>query len=533
MTGFENKIDLQNILSKFVKKTNLTWKQIKKTKELLVDKDLDFIIEEYKTIESTWDHLPNECNKFLLLEKFYESVGEYILDSNYDKLNEKILIILLFGHIQPKLIYKIIKYIYPISDKHVKTTFNYRYIVYISLVLETKYDVELLLENKDYDGLGLITNEYYEFISKLIEDEIILNSLYPINVQTDNVYRNISIYDLFVHSSYINESYHTSMLWLKIILEKLPNLDNNEYYIFNHEPVNIKSLDLLSDIVSDKNSQFINTIIKEYNSRLDDDYYNTFLFYLNKLYFYMRKRDVVSKYKLDFKEIKYYIEYYYNWIFILRPIDIFRLDNTYINNNYTLICDVVNVDQDSLYKFFIRCFNESVNLNPIEKQYIILMWTRTIYYKLGKHNSIINYNIDNDEYYILVGKKKEMIIPKLEYLSDINIYLNEVDVYVSDFIIEQIENFVLHDYNKIKELENTIKDKTCAICLDEVDNPNDRIVCIECKHLFHESCMNQMYKQNIDDCSICQRPILSVLLTYSSNRYELFSNILTKHKNQK
>jgi hypothetical protein len=524
--------DLTNIFNKFLKKTNLGKKYIKKTRELLEGKNLDYIISEEKLIAKTLEQYPIESCEDLIKEKFYESVGEYILEGNYDKLSEKILIILLFGHIQPNLIYQIIKYVYPISEQPIKSTFNYRYIVYINLALEIKHDVNRLLDNQDYEGLGLLTNEYYNMAIKLIDEGIILNSLYPINIDSNSNYRNVSIYDLFVHSSYITENYHTTMLWLKIILDKLPKLTDNEYYIFNNAPVNIRSLDLLADIVTDKNSKYIDLIIKEHKSR-QDDYFNTFIFYLNKLYFYMKKRGVLNKYKLDFKEIKYYIEYYYNTIFISRPIDILRLDDIYINNNYTLVSDVVNMDQDSFYKFFIKCFNESVNLNLIEKIYIILMWTRTIYYKLDKYNCIINYDIETKEYYISKNKKDKIVVKKEDYISDIITYLNEVDVYVSDFIIEQIENFVLHDYDKIKGMEENIQEKTCTICLDEADNPDDRIVCIECKHLFHETCINQMYKQNIDNCPICQNPILNVLLTHSTIKYNLFSNILAKYKENK
>ncbi len=549
-----NSVDLRNILNKFKKKTNLTEKYIKKTKELLEGKDLDYIISEEKEIAKTWVIHPIESYEDLLKEKFYESVGEYILEGNYDKLSEKILIILLFGHIQPKLIYQIIKYVYPLSDQNVKSIFNYRYIVYINLALEIKSDVNKLLDNKDYDGLDLKTNEYYELANNLINDGIILNNLYPVNIDQKSAYKNMSIYDLFVHASYICENYHTSLLWLKIILDKLPSITDNEYFIFNNEPVNINSLDLLADIVTERNSKYINLIIREYNKR-KDDYYNTFIFYLNKLYYYMKKRNVLDKYKLNHKDIKYYIDKYYSEIFVLRPINIKRLDLNCIHEYTSLINDVVNIGHHNLYEFFLRCFNESKNLNPIQKIYVILIWTRSIYLHLDKYNSILSFDILSNEYYVMIDKKK-IIISKEEYLTDIISYLNDVDVYITDFIMEQIENFVTQDYYEIKLKQNTIneiqdKNIKCVVCLDNIDNidnientdidnnlikitnSNDLIKCINCKNIFHESCINKMFLLNQDYCPICQKPVLNVLLTYSDIKYNFFNDILKKHKENK
>ncbi len=529
-TKVNKQLDLANIFNKFLKKTNLSDKYFEKTKEFIQDKDLDYIIINYTKIEKTWSENPIELDSDLLKEKFYESVGEYILEGNYDVLNEKHSIILLFTHIKPKLIYTIIKYVYPLSDKSIKSIYNYRYIVSIYLILEVKPQIVKFLENKDYEGLGLITTEYYELANKLIEDGIILNTLYP-KLNESSHYKNLSIYDLFVHSSYVTENFHTSLLWLKIIFNQLVNLSPDEYFIFNDLPVNIKSLELLTQIVSDKNSKTIDHIIDESDTNTSD-YFNKFIYYLNKLYYYMKKRSVLDKYILNFKKLDYYIDYYYTQIFASRPNDIIKLDNINVNDNVNFIFDTVTIGHNELTKFFIKCFEQSIDLIAIEKIYIIMIWTRRIYHKLGKYNSIVSYNIKSNEYSVKIGIKYQ-VISREEYLSDIQLYLDEVDVYISDFIIGNIQNFIEKDYLEIKALESVNKFKKCAVCLDQVEIPSDRIVCIGCKNIFHETCINHLFEQGFNNCPICDEPILSVLLTFSEIKYNFFNDILIGYKNKK
>ncbi len=526
----KKQVDLANIFEKFLKKINLSDNYFEQTKELLKDKDLDYILMNDTKIEKTWSENPIKLDSFLLKEKFYESVGEYIIEGNYGLLNEKHSIILLFTHIKPKLIYTIIKYVYPLSNKTIKSIYNYRYIVSIYLILQVKPEIVKFQENKDYEGLGLATTEYYELVYKLIEDGIILNTLYPkLNDQSD--YKNLSIYDLFVHSSYVTENFHSSLLWLKIIFNQIEKLSPDEYFIFNDLPVNIKALDLLTRIVSDKNSKTIEHIIRESNENTSD-YFNKFIYYLNKLYYYMKKRGVLDKYILNFKKLDYYINYYYTQIFALRTNEFIKLDNINVNDNVSFINDMVTIDHNELYKFFIECFEKSVELTPIEKIYIIMIWTRGIYHKLGKYNSLVVFTVKTNEYSVKIGKQ-EKVISREEYLSDIQLYLDEVDIFVSDFIINQIENFIEKDYLEIKAQESVNIFKKCAVCMDEVETPLDRIVCINCKNIFHESCINHLYEQFFNNCQICDEPILSVLLTFSEIKYNLFRDILIGYKNKK
>ncbi len=545
---------LSNILDKFIKKSGLNKKYIEKTKELLENKDLDYIIYEDDLVADTWKELYVESYKSLLKEKFYLSVGEYILEGHYDQLSNKNIILLLLSHLNPKSIYKIIQYIYPLLDDQVKYIFNYKYIVCLFMCFELKEDNQKIIENKDYAGLSLIINEYHELIDKLICDKIILNQLFIYqdkqnqdkpnqnkpNQNKTNIYEKLSIYDLFVYSSYIKESYHSSLILLKIILDKLSGMSNDQYQLFNNCKVNIDSLDFLSEEICSKNLDTIDHIANKSYSTEKNNYYNTPLFYINKLHFYMSKNNAIPDYKLYFHNINQYIDIFYSQIFTYNHNTYFRFDDYNIDDYTNLIRDVVNIDNEYFYKYFIESFKFS-NITPIDKIHFFNIIFRSIYLKLNKYNrESVKYICDSDKYYIVINKK-HFSLERNKYLSDIQNYLEVIPSFVSEFIISEIRNFIHVEYPKIKKLEKYSEHNKCVICLNEFDcvidqitkESVDKIICIGCNNLFHESCINSMYKNHIDNCPICVKPILSTLLTFSQIRYNLFNDILVRFDNYK
>ena len=71
-------------------------------------------------------------------------------------------------------------------------------------------------------------------------------------------------------------------------------------------------------------------------------------------------------------------------------------------------------------------------------------------------------------------------------------------------IMMNIKQFVLYDYVEMVQKCNSCQDKSCSICLEEVTNTNINI-CYYCNKVFHDSCINEVWKNGHDECPLCRK----------------------------
>tara|TARA_A100001015_G_C15006654_1_gene721016 strand:+ start:904 stop:1419 length:516 start_codon:yes stop_codon:yes gene_type:complete len=72
-------------------------------------------------------------------------------------------------------------------------------------------------------------------------------------------------------------------------------------------------------------------------------------------------------------------------------------------------------------------------------------------------------------------------------------------------------------------MEVEINDFECSICLDVVEN-NDFVKLINCKHIFHKSCIDEWQKIN-NTCPLCRKNISNYYRVKTSSYFRKINNI--------
>jgi hypothetical protein len=182
-------------------------------------------------------------------------------------------------------------------------------------------------------------------------------------------------------------------------------------------------------------------------------------------------------------------------------------------------------------KHFLNKLNnlELFKSNSILRIYIITIWLRYIYYGIShKYNSYVSYNVETNNYYIR-HNGRNILLRDNEYMKDIIIYLNSIDLYVKDFLIENIKKFVLNDYFELTKFDNNMcENKECSICLENM-NKDNIVKCIYCKNEFHETCINELWSIRHDNCPLCRKSTHISFLMYSNIKYKFFNKLYSKY----
>ncbi|VVU94447.1 Ring finger domain [seawater metagenome] len=94
-----------------------------------------------------------------------------------------------------------------------------------------------------------------------------------------------------------------------------------------------------------------------------------------------------------------------------------------------------------------------------------------------------------------------IIIPEIKYRFKKNktiiIGFNEINV------IETIK--------KTKEKKNKYLEMECSICTEKIINEEKEVIILECKHVFHQKCLNT-WKTINQSCPLCRQEIKDVSL---------------------
>lgn len=515
-----NTIDFYDNFVELLKKKNL--KEDIHIREFMLKNSVNDLILKYEELTTISEVYGNDQKLFRNI--FYENVCDYIMRNNYHSITNIKIIFLLYSYVSPNKMYELIQYLYVLLDEKNKTYFHYEMLIIIYTVMINK---------NEYNNM-----EYYELLNNLYKEEIIRNPVYSRKEEKeDENYTYISLFDFFVHTSYIYEDCNVSLIFMKLILNVLESYDNDTLMYFYCTTVNLDSLYTLCENIDNKNEQYLNMIEKD--NKENNIYVNTFSYFVSKLFNYMTKYNLISKYILNTNEqqgesINDLINYYYSNIlysdehrnncYLKMDINFDPLESTQI------IVDLFKVNHEMMYKLFIDSYNKSENLLPTSKVFMIMVWLRFIYFKLNKYNkSYVMYDSSKNKYYIKKSNK-EVILDRVTYINDIILYMNmlrDTNDSIYDFLCETIKQFVLYNYVNMVNKCNSCKDESCSICLDQVSMNNINI-CYYCNKVFHDSCINQLWTNNHDHCPLCRKSINSAFYTFSKMRYEFLRDILDK-----
>ena len=125
-------------------------------------------------------------------------------------------------------------------------------------------------------------------------------------------------------------------------------------------------------------------------------------------------------------------------------------------------------------------FVTNMTLNDIIN-YINIDLFNLIRYELGQEISDLEINIDREFEQVLNYSFENDIIPK-----------------------EEINHELILRSRRYKAIKNKYPDEVkCSICLEDYVDDDRIVINLQCKHLFHKSCIKEWGKQSIN-CPICR-----------------------------
>ncbi len=459
----------------------------------------------------------------LYINAYYECVSSYIMKNNFNSIKNIKNIFMIFPYLTPSKIDELITYLYPLIKDDLQNYFNYELII----ILYT------IIMHKDISNESNLYEQYYELFNNLYEKKIIKNPIYSTKEEKEcETYNRASIFDIFVHASYISESYKISLIFLKLIINEMGKMSNEILNDFHTNSVNIDILYTLHDNINNINLKYIN-IIKN-DEKEDNIYINNITFFVAKMFAYMKMDEVINNYTLYNENVTYYTNIYFNNMLKCNSKFLDLNKNFNPNEFVYIIGDLFRMNNNDFYELFLNLYNESTNISKPTKVFILNIWFRYIYYILNKNNNLaISYDSKSDKYYIntkIYGKK---MILRTDYMNDIKSYMEHIYEYqnfIYNFLVSKMNEFLNIDYPEMIQLCNSCTDRSCVICLENVENVNMNI-CFVCKKIFHESCVNQVWKSGHDNCPLCRKYINSTFYTFPQLRYNFIKDILEKINN--
>lgn len=480
-------------------------------------------INDFMKIRSIF---PNEDLRDDILRIIYESCADYIQEGNWSEIETIEDLYRISCHVSPYSLGRLILYLYPYLKQDLKEMLYIHFLFQIYMIFTHHYSLKRWKKKNEWKKCEELMNQYYDVVRMFINHNIIRNPLFTTLQMRDEIeYAVISIYDIFVHSGYILEDYFTSLLFFKLILHLLPKKKNEVFIEFHQMDLNIKALQRLSDKISNENREYIHEMCEKNEESYF--YMNTFQYYMHKIYIFMYRNKEYQK--VSDKWLSE-IRYYYEEIFFKRECMIFDLLDQDLCEITNLLFDIQWIQLPQLDSYWIDQFEKSEEWSVYGIMHTILVWSRNIYVRLDKNNrKDVRYDTKKNRYYLRFDENTEIRIDYMEYVKDFVLYIKMQDEKVHNYLIQKIKLFIEVEYEELRKKEEEIEDKTCAICLDDVDNGEDRLVCHFCKKMFHEKCLNESYKSRHDHCSICRKYMLNNYFTFSKIRIKFFQDVIREY----
>ncbi len=353
-----------------------------------------------------------------------------------------------------------------------------------------------------------------------------INHIYKTNISLNS---NFTLYDLYIYSSYIEKNYISSYIIFQLIANNIVNIENKR--------ANYTNLICLNNILKLYGISKINEI--EYiNDKINYEYKNKFIYYVNIVYFQLKNKVNNIKHKCENKVLFFqdfdkmymkYINQFYDYL--NKNIHIFTLYDTVIDNDqkiidYMFFIDyVIGISNNNLYEILIKKLCN--NSNYIENINILYIFIRYIYSKDScivriyeeKYNN--EYTFENVFYVYNKDTKEDSLLNYTQYINDVIYFVNNTNVHVKNYLYNTLYKYVNELYVSKK---NNCTNKDCCICLDKINTSNFSC-CNYCNNYYHVNCFEQLINTNFK-CALCRQNLFSHSIQNIEFKYVFFKHIL-------
>jgi hypothetical protein len=193
------------------------------------------------------------------------------------------------------------------------------------------------------------------------------------------------------------------------------------------------------------------------------------------------------------------------------------------NNSYSQSSDR---DEDEMSEEFTDQLNEYVNeyigernIEERMRQYVNLQ-----VYQLNNLPNVINVGPRSDprrygginmrNYVINVGPRSDPIRYGGINMRNSNTYNNNFNLLIEASLTDYMNlqdvppKEVTHDFKvvKLSDISLTHEDPTCAVCLDDIEDPNIDVGLLDCNHVYHHKCILTWCQKN-PICPVCRADV--------------------------
>jgi hypothetical protein len=450
------------------------------------------------------------------MKDVYEEIVDDMME-NVLHFNTVDHIFFIYTYISCDITFKYIMYIYPYLLSSDKNIIHDRFLIFIYM--------NMLKHSLDYDDSKITYVEYnniYEdqmnMIKRLYEEEYIRNPLYSTYDQIeDESYFKISLFDFYVHSTFVMELPNLGNFLLKVIMQNRYNKNDFDQLFNNY--VNLDSLFMLDEYSKNVGRLCIERMYENFD---------TIYFYKYKFFYYLIKEYIDIMKKEEYQTNMNYLIYFMNYM-IDNDIYMIYFSNTYeFSDLLPFIAHQILISNDRFDRYIVKRLNES-NLTNITHTYITNMWFREIYVSLNKYRGKLVQYEPNDEYFYVEISGNRTKISFDEYVDDIVKYLSKCNNVLCDYLVTHMDNYVNSIYVDVKKIETTKLDNDicCAICMDNIE-VGCVTQCNGCNNYFHKKCQKDLFTSKHKFCPLCRKCVYSTMLVNVEMRYKLFSQVLTK-----
>ena len=219
----------------------------------------------------------------------------------------------------------------------------------------------------------------------------------------------------------------------------------------------------------------LNNILNNYNQSINDN--ET----CNETY-----NETYNEIEIDYNEINDEINYEIN-------------DETYNQINYETYNQIEDVIEDQLV-------NENTNINELTNELFneLFNHTNTNYYSRS-NNSNDNNNLEFLTESSMLNRIMQVFLDPSVIDIDSNINMEDVKVILTKDQFKKLDSKII-----LEENLNDYSNKECNICMDEY-KIGDKIIILDCKHIFHRRCIKHWLLQEKVTCPVCRKDVREMI----------------------
>lgn len=511
-------VNVSNIIAKVPELEDILLNHFKNDYSLSFFDDIQVSIKSY---------CQNKENDFYIkcMSDVYGAILNELMRANHH-ITDVEHIFFIYTYVDKILTYKYIVYIYEYLSDENRIVLNNRLLIFIYINV-LKYLNDYYHKKITYDEYRVHYRDNVTLVKLLYDGNYITNPLYSKNEDiNDEDYYTISLFDFFVHGTYVFDYIDLGKFVIDIIMynndhQKYTNEDWNELFA-NY--VNIDSLYMLDSYTKNVGRMCIESMDEDFGEHNFYDYY--FFYYFNVFYISLLKD------KVENRDYLLFLDENLICMWITNNVKIIELSNTFLFDNLVeFLKHVIRVNNLLLSNYIIHLLENS-ELTTIVHTYIVTMMTRMIYYKLPKYvEMMVKYDKKKNEYFIeyydeKTEEDKLVIFNIVDYVNDIKEFMSQCTDSMMQYMMKYFSNYVNTIYPELKVIENRKCDNiSCSICMEDI-SCGDVTICDGCKNIFHKKCQMDLFSSRHQFCPLCRRCIYSTMVLNVDIRYELFIKLL-------